>query len=378
MVDRREARSGRCSHSGDQVQAGDVDRHLAFVTLPAHGHVNPVLPVVAELARRGWRISVATGERFRPEVEKAGATLVPTPAQAPVAPPPAPAGPAVIAYFLERVLADARSALPVVSEHFRADPPRAVCYDATSLAGRILAAQTRAVDVALCHVRDQRALLAIRAFVFVRPLCRTATGGARRRPRAGRPGRSAWRRTAAGRRPGCPGIAEHRLHPPRVPAGGEHLRRPVPVRRPLPGGPRGRHRLGAAGRAGAVRLPRHRVQRPARVLPGLPGGIRGPGAGHDGGGTVRPGGRPGHDSRQRRRPTLVPAAGRAASRRGLRLPCRNGLDDGGAVLRRTARVRAADASSRRPTPVGSRSSVWACVSTPSTSSPTTCAPPSTP
>jgi MGT family glycosyltransferase len=126
-----------------------VDRHLAFVSLPAHGHVNPVLPVVAELARRGWRTSVATGERFRPEVEKVGATLVPTPAQAPTAPPPAVTGPAVFAHFLERVLADARGSLPVLTEHFRADPPHAVCYDATSLAGRILAAQTRAADVAL-------------------------------------------------------------------------------------------------------------------------------------------------------------------------------------------------------------------------------------
>ena len=102
MVDRREARSGRCSHSGDQVQAGDVDRHLAFVSLPAHGHVNPMLPVVAELARRGWRISYATGERFRPEVEKAGATLVPTPARHPsrlrLRRPARPSSP----YFLER------------------------------------------------------------------------------------------------------------------------------------------------------------------------------------------------------------------------------------------------------------------------------------
>jgi len=54
-----------------------VDRHLAFVGLPAHGHVNPTLPLVAELVRRGWRVSYATGERFRADVEKAGATLVP-------------------------------------------------------------------------------------------------------------------------------------------------------------------------------------------------------------------------------------------------------------------------------------------------------------
>jgi MGT family glycosyltransferase len=127
-----------------------VDRHLAFVSLPAHGHVTPTLPVVAELARRGWRISYATGEQFGPEVEKAGATLVRTSTPAPAAPPPPTVtGPAALASFLQRIVTDARASLPVLTAHFRADPPRAVCYDATSLAGRILAAETGAADVAL-------------------------------------------------------------------------------------------------------------------------------------------------------------------------------------------------------------------------------------
>jgi len=125
-----------------------VDRHLAFVGLPAHGHVNPTLPLVAELVRRGWRVSYATGERFRADVEKAGATLVPTPPQ-PAAPPPSVTGPAVFASFLQRILTDARASLPVLTAHFRADPPRAVCFDALGLAGRILAAHTEAADVAL-------------------------------------------------------------------------------------------------------------------------------------------------------------------------------------------------------------------------------------
>ena len=126
-----------------------MDRHLAFVSLPAHGHVTPTLPVVAELARRGWRISYATGEQFGPEVEKAGATLVRTATPAPAAPPPTVTGPAALASFLRRIVTDARTSLPVLAAHFRTDPPRAVCYDATSLAGRILAAETGAADVAL-------------------------------------------------------------------------------------------------------------------------------------------------------------------------------------------------------------------------------------
>ena len=126
-----------------------MDRHLAFVSLPAHGHVNPTLPVVAELVRRGWRVSYATAERFRPEVEKTGATLVPTAGQPPIIPGPGRLGPAALAGFLERITADARDSLPGIQERFHVDPPQAVCYDAMSITGRVLAATTRAVDVAL-------------------------------------------------------------------------------------------------------------------------------------------------------------------------------------------------------------------------------------
>jgi MGT family glycosyltransferase len=126
-----------------------VDRHIAFVSLPAHGHVNPTLPVVVELVRRGWRVSYVTAERFGPEVEKTGATLVPTAGRLPGGPGPGRLTPAAFAGFLERITADARDSLPGVREHFRVDPPQAVCYDAMSITGRVLAATTGAVDVAL-------------------------------------------------------------------------------------------------------------------------------------------------------------------------------------------------------------------------------------
>jgi MGT family glycosyltransferase len=128
---------------------GPVDRHLAFVSMSAHGHVNPTLPVVSELVRRGWRVSYATGDRFAAEVEKAGATLVPTQARPPGAPGPGRLTPSAIAGFLARITDDARTNLPHLQQHFRHDPPRAVCYDAMSVAGRVLAATTGAADVAL-------------------------------------------------------------------------------------------------------------------------------------------------------------------------------------------------------------------------------------
>jgi UDP:flavonoid glycosyltransferase YjiC (YdhE family) len=131
------------------MDAGVVDRHVAFVSLPAHGHVNPTLPVVAELVRRGWRATYATADRFAAAVGATGATLVPTGGRPPQGPGPGPLTPSAFAGFLERITADARDSLPGLLAHFHDDPPEAVCYDAMSITGRVLAGTTGAADVAL-------------------------------------------------------------------------------------------------------------------------------------------------------------------------------------------------------------------------------------
>jgi MGT family glycosyltransferase len=51
-------------------------KHIAFLTIPAAGHLNPTLPVVAELVRRGHRVTYATGAAFAGAVEAAGAEFV--------------------------------------------------------------------------------------------------------------------------------------------------------------------------------------------------------------------------------------------------------------------------------------------------------------
>lgn len=46
---------------------------ILFVTPPAHGHLNPVLPVIQELAQRGEQVLCLNNEEFRPQIEAAGA-----------------------------------------------------------------------------------------------------------------------------------------------------------------------------------------------------------------------------------------------------------------------------------------------------------------
>ena len=126
-----------------------MDRHLAFVSVPGHGHVNPTLPLVAELVRRGWRVSYATHERFSRAIADAGATMVPTQGDLPAPPPFTDFDPDRFADLLQGFVADARLDVPRLESHFRRDPPQAVCYDSASLTGRVLAGRLALPDVAL-------------------------------------------------------------------------------------------------------------------------------------------------------------------------------------------------------------------------------------
>lgn len=48
--------------------------HLVFFNIPASGHVNPTLPVVTELVRRGVRVTYFCTEGYRAKIEATGAT----------------------------------------------------------------------------------------------------------------------------------------------------------------------------------------------------------------------------------------------------------------------------------------------------------------
>ncbi|MEW2570612.1 glycosyltransferase [Streptomyces sp. NPDC047070] len=93
-----------------------MSRIIATAT-PFHGHVQPVLTVVADLVRRGHEVDVLTGTRFAEEVRAAGARHVPLPPAADFDdrkldvyfPERAatPAGPAQLEYDLKYVFGDA-------------------------------------------------------------------------------------------------------------------------------------------------------------------------------------------------------------------------------------------------------------------------------
>ncbi|MCA1189030.1 MULTISPECIES: macrolide family glycosyltransferase [unclassified Saccharopolyspora] len=116
-----------------------MNKHIAVVTVPGHGHINPTLPLVEELTRRGNRVSYATGQSMLELVEAAGADGVEMPSTLPSVRPGMQMTVDLMAGMLEYLHGESRNALPVLLERFSADRPDVVCVDMLTPAGRLLA-----------------------------------------------------------------------------------------------------------------------------------------------------------------------------------------------------------------------------------------------
>ena len=141
--------------------------HFAFVCLPAAGHVNPTLPVVAELVGRGHRVTYATSANYAEAVKSAGAAFFESgedlAAQFPRVGSSVTDGHAasprtgmlaglasgMMSGLLERLLERAREEFPALLASLAGDRPDAVCYDAMTLAGKMAAMKLALPDIAL-------------------------------------------------------------------------------------------------------------------------------------------------------------------------------------------------------------------------------------
>jgi MGT family glycosyltransferase len=124
-------------------------KHLVFTSIPAYGHVNPTLPLVEELTRRGHRISYATGERFAQAVESAGATLLPIGGEMPNIPQNMGFDPEQMSQRMEAFLELVRVGFPDLLAYTRKDRPDAVCFDGMTSIGPMVAQKLELTDIAL-------------------------------------------------------------------------------------------------------------------------------------------------------------------------------------------------------------------------------------
>lgn len=108
-------------------------RTIAFVSVPLHGHINPTLPVVAELVRRGHHVTYHSLPEFDDAIAATGATVLPYPD---VATPPDRLSPVTALEWVTRVSLDL---VPVVAEDLRRTGADLVVHDAGCLWGAVAA-----------------------------------------------------------------------------------------------------------------------------------------------------------------------------------------------------------------------------------------------
>ncbi|MFG2096155.1 macrolide family glycosyltransferase [Streptomyces sp. NPDC048612] len=108
--------------------------------MPGLGHITPTLEVVAELVRRGHRVTYLVAEPYAPFVAETGARVVPYASPLPDEPPAAVVDGDVLAGVPLKYLREGMLALASGERALAADRPDLIVYDTTMFAaGRILA-----------------------------------------------------------------------------------------------------------------------------------------------------------------------------------------------------------------------------------------------
>ncbi|MGB3376855.1 MAG: macrolide family glycosyltransferase, partial [Microbacterium sp.] len=107
---------------------------IAFVNVAMHGHINPTLPVVAELSRRGHAVSYHTTPSYAPGVDAAGATSYLYTGQA----GPLPQHPTAL-NMLESLVASSQQYLPALLDDLHGIQPDIIVHGAACPWGLIAA-----------------------------------------------------------------------------------------------------------------------------------------------------------------------------------------------------------------------------------------------
>jgi MGT family glycosyltransferase len=113
--------------------------HIAMVSIPAPGHVNPSLEVIRTLVERGHRVTYANDPAYADTVRGLGAEFVPCESTLPFHTEESFTGDAIDALTL--FLDDAIAMLPKLRAAYDDDRPDLFLYDIAGGAARILAAQ---------------------------------------------------------------------------------------------------------------------------------------------------------------------------------------------------------------------------------------------
>ncbi|MEJ3655551.1 macrolide family glycosyltransferase [Actinomycetes bacterium KLBMP 9759] len=112
---------------------------IVMAGMPAAGHLNPSLPLVSELVRRGDAVTYYSAAEFREPVERTGARFRAYPEGTISSQAIAEATRVSSVEVVHRILDATRTLLPVLQDDLRAEPPAAVMFDSNAIWGRMAA-----------------------------------------------------------------------------------------------------------------------------------------------------------------------------------------------------------------------------------------------
>jgi MGT family glycosyltransferase len=113
----------------------------AFFSLPASGHVNPTLPLVEELVRRGERVDYYCSAPFRSAIERTGARFCETPRTLDGLEKTDPfEGLFLLGEFVAQATLEV---MPLLESELKKDPPDYILHDTMTPWGRLLAQRLR-------------------------------------------------------------------------------------------------------------------------------------------------------------------------------------------------------------------------------------------
>ena len=114
---------------------------IVYFGIPAYGHVNPALPVLRELSRRGHVVTAYNTEDFRPHFERAGTAFHPYPTTG-MTPETITASlqQGQIVRFLALLLRTTEVLLPWIETELARQQPDLVAFDSTTVWGPIACA----------------------------------------------------------------------------------------------------------------------------------------------------------------------------------------------------------------------------------------------
>lgn len=142
------------AQNANRTRNASAEAHIAFMSVPAHGHVNPSLALIAELTQRGHQVSYATTEEFAPVVKAAGARPVVHTSTLPSPRAPQEEWPkdqvAALSMFRDETFA----VLPQIEAAYAQDKPDLFVYDIGGTHAPILGAKwdVPCVQVSPTHV----------------------------------------------------------------------------------------------------------------------------------------------------------------------------------------------------------------------------------